>query len=183
MVIQDTSLIKKYAQAFYNVFHAQLTLDDYKHAQECGSMLYKHTVFFVMAQMPSLGVTDKMYLTRQLFNQYNLPSPFDALVELLLRQQRLWLLPQILKYLIELYYTKNAMVRMTIESSYPLSADQMNSLVAFLEHKTRLRVIGSAAVNKKLIAGIKAYSTTLLWQYSIKQQLDAIKNTISFQER
>jgi F0F1-type ATP synthase delta subunit len=64
----------------------------------------------------------------------------------------------------------------SIKSAQALSNNQLDSVKKYLATKTGRSIIATTAVDKELIAGIRAQSSTFLLEYSLAQQLRALKN-------
>lgn len=110
------------------------------------------------------------------FTQSTLAPLFKPLGMVLLAHHRLELLPDIMQQLIYLYEKNHNIMVFTVESSDPLTPTARAVLERFLTKKTRKTVVTTHSITKKLIAGIRIYSKTLLWEYSIAQQLRQIRN-------
>ena len=71
--------------------------------------------------------------------------------------------------------SRNKIARVKISSSHDITQQDLDAIERFLVNQTGLSIIYTYAIDKKLIAGIRLQSNTLLWECSINKQLTQIK--------
>jgi len=69
-----------------------------------------------------------------------------------------------------------------ITSSHHLDISDLEIIEKFLAFKTGKKIISHHNLNKKLIAGIRLESNTLLWEYSIYKQCETLRKQFNVQE-
>jgi len=160
---------KKYAQAFINVFLDTLSLQDYDNIQQASKNINKQILFFL--RLPALDYTVRKDALIMLSKRFNLPPPVQKLLLLLLKDNRAFLVCEVLHYVCLLYRQYKHITEFAIMSSHPLTVDDRGIIKHFLAQMTGQDIMYTYKIDKKLIAGIRLQSDTLLWEYSIRQRL------------
>jgi ATP synthase F1 delta subunit len=165
---------QKYARAFLNV-HPECTTNEY--AQR--AVDYAKSL---ATQKISLAIFDSLIFTPQkqqatvLFFAQQSPSPvFKKLIELLVAQRRLALLPTILIAIAHEIKRHINQVAILVESSEPLQQEEQEMVINFFARKINAAVEPTFAVNNALIAGIKISSANFLWERSVARRLRELK--------
>lgn len=174
MINQDIVIAKKYAQAFINIYGNALDTQMIEALEKFTSFIKsRHRVLFYMhlAFIPQETIKKTVHT---LLSSYNLTMPITALVDLLIEQKRIYLLPAVITRIISLYKESHNSMDFIIASSHELSSEQLDELRAFLEQKTAKKINYKTVIDKRLIAGIKMYSDTFYWEHSIRKQLNGL---------
>lgn len=174
MMNQDIAIAKKYAQAYINVYPEQITQQLAAHIQSFVSFLKaRRTVLFYMqlASIPQETIQSTLY---HLLASYHVSGSLTVLVDMLIKDKRISLLPQVFEALIALYKERHHIVDFVIASSHQLSEKQLERLKNFLEKKLHKEIHYKAVIDKRLIAGIKMYSDNWYWEHSIRRQLNGL---------
>jgi ATP synthase F1 delta subunit len=175
MIGSEAVLAKKYAQAFFNVYGSQLTEDDFHNACAAGAFFEQHQKALFFLKQPVIETSIKVNTIKHALSVFHLKNQFDKLIALLATHKRLFLIMLVLEKLCELYKKYNNIMTFTISSSHKLEAAQLDILKQFLVNITGQTIVYEYMVDKKLIAGIRMESPTLLWEHSISKQLASIK--------
>jgi F-type H+-transporting ATPase subunit delta len=108
------------------------------------------------------------------------PQPMVArLVTMLADRGRLDLLPVILVVYRERLMAHNNIVRASVTSAMPLSADTERQLAARLEHLTGKRVELESSVDPSIIGGVIARVGGTVYDGSIRTQLDKLRHRLT----
>lgn len=176
MNTQDMELARKYAKAFINVFIDKLNAQEIEHVKRLAKFLgqYRRVLFYVQLAFLDGETTKKDFF--DLLIKFNLDSLFTNLINLLESQQRLFLLPKILEYIVKLYNEHHGIMEFTIISSHRLNESELSEIVNFLSIKTGKKILYTALIDKRLIAGLKLYSDTYGWEHSVRKQLEALRS-------
>ncbi len=168
-------IARKYACAFINVFVDTLTMHDHDgiEAAEQFLRLHKRVLFFLT--LPGLERAVKERALEIFADRFELSPSVRTLFSLLMKHNRLFLIPDILCYIIELFKEHKGIISFAINSSHELSSDNIAIIERFLAHLTGKAIIYTYAVNNELIAGIRVQSTTMLWEYSIRKHLHGVE--------
>jgi ATP synthase F1 delta subunit len=177
MNTSDYALAQKYAHAFINVFIDKLNDQKIDHIKQLVVFLeqHKHVLFYV--QLSSIDEEQTKTAFLGLLKDFDFDSLFESLIDMLMEQQRLSLLPKILRYIVQFYYNHYGIMEFTILSSHPLSESELEDIVTFLAKKTSKKIIYTTRIDKDLIAGVKLYSDSYGWEHSIRKHLRALEAT------
>ncbi len=104
-----------------------------------------------------------------------MPPSCMNLMALLVKQKRASLWCAILRYIVTLYQEKHRIMDLLVQSVPELSSEQLLAVKQFIADKTNHDIIIQHQVDPDLIAGIRARSDTVLWEYSIAKKLRAIR--------
>jgi F-type H+-transporting ATPase subunit delta len=101
------------------------------------------------------------------------------LVSLLVRNDRLDALPSIRDLFEELKAEQENLVEAQIESAFPLSDDQVRTVVQRLEARTRRKVKAQVQVVPELIGGVRVQIGDDVWDGSVRGQLESLAATLT----
>ncbi len=99
-------------------------VSDYLHSQ-------REALFYVQLSVIDGATTKKNF--EELLKSFSVDALFGPLIDLLLADKRIFLLPRVLTYVCALYLEKNNIMHFTVESPIALHADEMSILRSFLE--------------------------------------------------
>lgn len=170
----------KYAEAFINLFSDKLELtvpEDIDKIETFISYLNEHRKSLFYADLKLLGLDKRQEILRKLIDKFELKSEFKKLTDLLVIHQRIFLLHDILRFIIQLYLDKINLIPFTVFSSHNLTTEQKQALIKFLELKSHKKVIIKSELDTSLIAGLKAISTDYEWEHSIRKKLSLLNQT------
>jgi F-type H+-transporting ATPase subunit delta len=170
-------LARKYAQAFIDVAGNQFGVDDLKNAISLKNFLRKNRTILFFLNL-SLGSQVRDQAIDHLFKGFNSKEIFKKLILLLIRQRRVFLLPDIVHHIEDLYQESTNSMSFKVASSDELSESDQKTIVSFLEKKTKKNILVEHTVDKHLIAGIRLKSSTLSWEYSVDDHLKKIKQAL-----
>jgi F0F1-type ATP synthase delta subunit len=180
MNAQEFYLARLYATAFFNTHGAAFSFSEYQALEEEGLFLIRHPYALFVFKLPALFDGVKISLLKSFFEEKKLSTLFQPLTDLLLKHQRLFLLPGIIKQLQVLYRERKHIEVFSIKTSHALTNEQRDLLKKILEHKTNSHILTHHRCDSRLIAGIRMQSDTLLWEYSIAKQLRTIERDLCY---
>jgi F0F1-type ATP synthase delta subunit len=111
-------------------------------------------------------------------SKFNLGLAEKKLIRQLIFGHKIKLLPTILKELVQIEHERLNQLPCTIELSHPVSDETLQQLKKQFEIQEKLTLIPTIVINPKLICGLKIYSQTKLYDYSIKKILNTLKSNI-----
>lgn len=171
---KNAILAFKYASAFSNIFAHRINNENLvlieKSIKELN--LYKKALFYI-----NITLFDKFKrskVIKDFFVQFGLNGIFDELIDLLIDEKRIPLLTSILEFIVRIYKSNFNIMDFIIVSSHQLTDKEQNQIKNFLEKKTNKKVRYKIKIDPNLIAGLKIYSETLLWEHSIYSQLTSL---------
>jgi F-type H+-transporting ATPase subunit delta len=103
-----------------------------------------------------------------------LDGPARNLLIVLVRNDRLTALPHILEIYEQLREEQENIVEAKVDSAFPLSEQQLSSLVSRLERRTGHKVQTQLSVMPELIGGVRVQIGDDVWDASVRGQLEAM---------
>ncbi len=170
-------LAKKYAKAFVNLFSNHINDDIAERIRVLASYLYEHRRALMYVQITKLDgdATRKKFDT--LFTSLGVDHIFVSLIDMLLVDRRIFLLPRIMNFIYLFYLEKHSIMDFTIESPIDLEDTELMVIKNFLEEQTGKHIRCRLIRNANLIAGIRVYSDTLYFEHSIRKYLRMLGTT------
>ena len=101
------------------------------------------------------------------------------LLIVLVRNNRLAVLPSIATLYEQLREQYENIVEAGIQSAFPLDEAQVKALVARLEKRTGHKVKANVGVDRALIGGVRVQIGDDVWDASVRGQLDAMANALT----
>jgi len=166
-----TTLARKYANAFLNCFIEDINLDEFYALCALELFLKSNQKILYFLSLSHIDSDIKKDFLHTLFEQFKVIAACNALARILIDNKRGQLLCGVLKQVIMIYRQRKKIVSFVIATSHHVPADQIAVIQQFLAHQIGCDIIYECVVDKKLIAGIRVQSDTLLWEYSIGKQL------------
>lgn len=174
MINNQLIIAKRYAHAFLNVF--SLSSVDLKKLKSAIEFLKQHPEITTFLKIPLLDPRIKCEALKEtLVKNFELPSAFDAIIDLLVQKKRSELLLLVLEQIKCDYQEQHAIQQFSISSSAELSPEQKKVLENYLTAATGATIITDYDIDRLLIAGIRMQSEELQWEYSIAKQLKKIR--------
>lgn len=174
---RDVICARRYAKAFLNVWPEAIDLKSLEKLTDFAYTLQKERRRFFFLYLPHIEERIKDEQIEQFCKQMGLTWHFQRLVRVLLMDKRIFLLPEVIKNIGELYTLKHNILPVNIKSSIPLEKSEYDVLSQFLTRKTGALVQYRAAVERSLIAGIRIESDRILWEHSARKQLRLLMRT------
>ncbi|MBA3751488.1 F0F1 ATP synthase subunit delta [Candidatus Dependentiae bacterium] len=178
MNVAHELLAKKYAKAFINLFSDHISDEVADRIYTLSRYLVEHrrALFYVQLTKLDGDATKKNF--DDLFMRFGVDHIFSPLIDMLLEAKRIFLIPRIMYYIYHLYLEKRNSMFFTIESSVPLTDDELSVLRTFLENKTGKNILYHVKLNPDLIAGVKMYSNTRYFEQSIRNYVRTLSTTL-----
>jgi len=101
------------------------------------------------------------------------------LLQILVRNDRLPALPRIVELYEQLREQYENIVEASVDSAFPLSEQQLASLVANLERRTGRKVQAAVTVAPELIGGVTVKIGDDVWDASVRGQLDNMATALT----
>lgn len=176
--MKDILIADKYARAFYDLFPAACGLDvtDKLMRVHRFFLSHKQAIFFV--SLPQIDIAHKQKTIHLLMHTVGLPDAYCTLYMLLLNQKRAYLIADVTMQLRTIILQKNKVLECTIASSILLDEEARLQLRSFFERETGRTIRAHYVVDASLIAGIALRSETYTWEYSVRKQLDMVRNSL-----
>lgn len=174
----EALLARRYALALLRVCGDQFSHDDLLAMQRAVEFFKSHAPALYFLRLPDLPVHAKNEIVQKLFETVKLPHCFHQLAALLSQHKRPGLIAPILTLVLELYKEQHGIMDVRIESSSALDAAQLKIIQAFLAQMSAKTINYTHRVDPDLIAGIRLQSSSVLWEYSVRKKLRAIRLSV-----
>ncbi len=175
---KSANIAAKYATAFFNVFEKNIDEKLTSEIQHSYLLLSANPNILYFFSFPNLRFEERNRISDLLLKKLNLPDFFKKLTDLLIKDNRMYLLKDILHDIVSIYFEKNKIASFEVSSVVELKNNDKETIENFLVKKLNKEIILNFKIDKKLIAGIKIKSNNLLWEYSVARQLDELKKQI-----
>ena len=129
MNIQEKILASRYAQAFLNVYGTTFSLDDYYHIKDAYEFLKDNRSLSSHFKLPRLERAKKE-VVQKIFQEFHIPASINALVDLLLEHQRLYLLKDVFGLFLREYRQRNNYLAFTFETSHQLTEQRLLTVLS-----------------------------------------------------
>ncbi len=172
MINESTMILaRRYATAFLNVYSQHLTEESCLRMKKSTQSLQADTKWQVFFDFSTLDSTQQKNLLTILLKHYGLPDFLFSLGELLCTHHRMSLFPTILDVICKLFFVRHNITSFKITSAPGLTNDDIETLTAFLHKKSGKEIRHICTIDNQLIAGIRAQSSTSLWEHSVAKKL------------
>ncbi|MDP3788722.1 MAG: ATP synthase F1 subunit delta [Candidatus Chromulinivorax sp.] len=174
----QSELAKKYAHAYLNVFSDQHTFQDFCSLWRASQFLSEHHSLLFYLSLSMIHEADKKRFIDLFFEKFHLFDSLKQLFYLLLQNKHIFLAADVLRDIYGLYKIKHNIADLQVTSSSDLSEEKLEEIKQFFTKLSGQRVEIRYAVHPGLVAGIRLQTETLLWEYSIAQQLRKLKQEL-----
>ena len=173
-----SDIAKKYAHAYLHVVDEKHTLQDYAGMWRAAQFLSEHHSLLFYLSLPMVLEDDKKRFIDIFFQKFHLFDSLKQLFYLLLKNKHIFLAVDILRDIYSLYKVKHNISDLQLISSSDLSEEKIEEIKNFFIQLSGQQVVVHYSLNHALIAGIRLQTSTLLWEYSIAQQLRKFKQEL-----
>jgi ATP synthase F1 delta subunit len=180
--MEKITTAKQYAKALFDACREKLLIDqvaselkileDTMHAE---SELYKLLIH------PEIPIDEKELIIKQVLNEEFTPVT-NAFIKLLVKHQKLELLPVIHQIFIRLRFEAFGLLKALVQTSRPISSISKNRLTDALKKATQREVIITEELHPELIGGVRIVIGDRILDASIIGQLDRLKEKILLSE-
>lgn len=176
--MSDLLIADKYARAFYRLFPHLCGLDVIEKLAHVHQFFLSHKQAIFFLSLPQIDDAHKQKTLEVLLLQIGLSDSYGTLYMLLISHKRVHLLADVTLQLRQIIMQKHNVLECTIASSVPLDEGVRMQLCSFFERETGRTVKACYVVDASLIAGIALRSDTYTWEYSVRKQLDMLRNSL-----
>ncbi|MGE0009879.1 MAG: FoF1 ATP synthase subunit delta [Candidatus Babeliales bacterium] len=172
-------LSRRYATAYVNVYGAQLDLGISDRLEKAAEFLQNTPAAQLVLKLSTLQSSVLKKALEQLCTKFTIPLSLLDLVALLIEHNRLSLLVGILYQIADIYKARKGIQTFQFISPLPLDAHTRERIALFLKNSSFNTIVYTEKIDPSLIAGIRLQSDTLLWEYSIKKQLNQLQHNFT----
>jgi F-type H+-transporting ATPase subunit delta len=132
------------------------------------------------AALSNPGLTDaNRYELISTLGGQPVPAPVGELLRLVLENGRLAALPEVASQFRALRNAADGVAACVIESAFPMSSDEVASLLAALAKKFPLQLKPEVRLNPHLIGGVRVTVGDRVLDSSVRARLDAMQNQLT----
>lgn len=171
---KDEQLARNYALAYLNVNPQGITHKDIDHLEQCSIFFSarKDQLYFIHWAHASDEIKNEALVAT--LSKFHL-SHLVSLIELLLKDRRIYLLPQVLEQLEHEYFKRAGIIAFDITSVTPLDQETKEVIEQFLAQKTKKKIRAHYTLDESLIAGMCFKSDGYIWEFSVRRELDRLR--------
>lgn len=178
MTLAQKALARLYAQAFEQVFTTQLSDAVVQQLWQAVKVLTAQSSVSFYLGLTVISDVEKEKALATFFTGYGCAALLAPLLKLLAEHKRLFLIGEVVEQIIAVYQERHGIVEAQLKTAQPLSAEQQRFIEQYLCTSTAKKVRLTQEIDQTLIAGIRVESAQWLWEYSVAQQLRAIRALI-----
>jgi len=168
------TIARKYAKAFLNIYIDDISFDQYKAITKLETFFKNHRKVVFFLSIPNITTEEKEKNLYELLSNFKL-AILKPLIRLLINQKRIFLIDDVLTQIIILYKEAKNIMMFNIMTPHQLEESDILIIRRFLADKTEKIITWKYLKDKKLIAGLRLQSNTLLWEYSIYKQCERLR--------
>lgn len=174
-MINGDLIARNYALAFLNSFIDHISFDDFLAIRRLQAFWEENRKSFHCLNVPGIVCNKKVAAVEELLKACSAPVVLKELFVLLIRHRREKLIASVLENVCSLYMERKNILFFHITSSHELTGDEQATIQQFLAHKTKKTIVYTCSIDKDLIAGIRCQSEALVWEHSVRKQLDDVR--------
>lgn len=175
MDVVKQRIVRRYAQAYCNVFRHDITQEFVERILQLIDFLSTQKRILFFFRLPTLDRSIKQKGITTLCERYELPESFKKLGSLLIDHKRAFLLAHVCSAIVHEYNRVSKREQFIITSYPELGQDQKLVLTQALARQTGNTIMSTFKVDKKLIAGIRMCSNVHVWEFSMAQQIRCLQ--------
>ena len=150
-----------------------------RHLSAFVSLVGSHETLARVMTSPGVPVTRKTALVAQLLDRLQLSGPVAKILALLAERDRLVLQPDLLDEYDRRLMDYQQVIRAEVTTAVPLPADRAEALRKTIAEKTGRTVQLTTAVDPALIGGIVTRIGSVVYDGSVRRQLEKIRETLT----
>jgi len=178
------SLARRYAKALLEVADKMGKLDDVAgELEDVAAVVQSSSELSHALSSPVFKVSQRKAILEDLAVRRGLAKEVKIFLAMLADRERTDALPGIARELRHMVDERLGRVRATVTSAKALTADQEKRIKSALEKQTGKQVLIEKREDATLIGGIVTQIGDMVWDGSVKQQLEEMKETILKEEQ
>lgn len=178
----DHSLLKHYAQAYFSlgkeknkveVFHEDINL--------IYGVFQKNKEATKFLSSPMVMKKDKDQLVDNAFKD-KVDIASLGFLQVLIKKKAIAYFEEVYKHFEHLYHENQGILEGRVYTPFELSEDTLHKLEEVFSKKYQKKVVFRVLIDKKVIAGMKIYIDDTLYDYSIDNKLNQVRNKLIVQD-
>lgn len=173
-----SSVAKRYASAFLDVARETGSLDAVgKDLHELERLLSTSAEFRTFVAHPLISPAEQQAVVDRVFGQAAFPLTAN-LFQLLIRRERLALLPDIVRLGLELWEVEKGILKVAVTAASELETSQQTQLTAKLADRTGKEIKLLSSVDESLIGGFRLRIGDQVEDHSLAAKLKTFKRNV-----
>lgn len=174
-------LVKKYARAYLQKYHADLQPEDLTCLSAYLSFLKKFPFMQFFSYQAVLSKHEKVAIFMKAFSHINpqarksFSHSIEQLIMVLVRHERLALLADIVALIAIRFFNAIGYQHATIYTSDTISEGEQKTITESFAALTHAQIDAEFKIDPTLIAGLKVISQDYVWESSISQKIKSLK--------
>ena len=177
--MKNKSLIRRYAQGFLSALQSddEYTLI-YQELCDFAELLATQKKLNNMLARPFLPTSKKKKIVGEILSRASLQPKTSRLILLMVENERVEILPDLIKFLPELWNIRKGIATYEVSSVVPLSDKQKLKLETQLERVIQKPVVLKYNLEPDLIGGLLVKKGNIIYDASIKGHLEKLQEQI-----
>jgi ATP synthase F1 delta subunit len=174
MNTNDVILSQKYAQAFFNVYSHTFSDNTAQNLNKWMHFIKENEQILFYLRLTNINPDVKKNALYDVIKSFDLPVTYNKIVDLLINDKRIHILPLVLHDIIFLIYDRDNLMPVTCVVSHEIGNQYLDGIKEIIASQTGSELLCTVRHDPELIAGVKIYSKDILWEYNIKDILSRI---------
>ena len=170
---EKIKLVKSYAEAFYDAAN-KISLSDkvFTETEDFIKFLEQDSKLIKYLSGPLLKDNDKKEILVDIAEKNKFSQPVFGLVKTMSDNGRAALLPDVLRAYADVYYVKNNISQVKVQTAIELSVEQKNKLINALENYLGNKVVVKYQIKPEILGGLVIECGTKFIDDSVKGKLE-----------
>lgn len=178
ITLLESRIVRRYAQAYLYCDNNRLSDQEYTVLHTFSDFFKNNEHILLSLCLPLLTNKQKINFITSLQKTFELSERLCSLFFLLIKQNRIRFIIPILETILAIHQDEIGVMPFSVTTSHPVTSEQKEKIVTFLSEKTKKNVSCTWSIDTKLIGGIRAQSSTILWESSLRKKLQIIEQTL-----
>jgi len=175
----STVLARRYAKALFAVGREDDKLQAFNETlQDLNGFLTGNPEIEAALESPIIGLDVKQDIIEELIKTAKVDETMANFLRVLVERNRIHYVPLIADSFQELIDEELGVVRARVKTAIPLSGDLQEKMKGVFAEATGKKVVLVAEEDPEIIGGVVAHVGDMVWDGSIKSQLEGLKESI-----
>lgn len=176
MMMNDLKIANNYAKAFLNLYLNKLDSNQLLSLKDFFVFVKENESRFI--ELSFVDLERRLHISKKVVQKANLISDFEKLINLLYEHSRIFLLKDVIRFILLDYQKITSNYYFEISASKKLSTQNLEILKKYLDQSLKSDIIFEFKVDEDLIAGVRAISSYYLWENSVAGNLRKIESIV-----
>ena len=182
MKASDTTLAKRYARAYMDLedgaFNRRVEAAAIAGITELGKVRNAADQYRKLFLHPLVGYDDKNEIFARLLSRDLMTSRAASLVRLLIRENRFYLLEEVISDCLQLYTAHAGIARAEVAVRHPLSDEALRHISKLLSSASGKKTSITQVISQRVLGGMEISLGDLLIDATVKGRLERLKHAM-----